>query len=315
VLPARHALGSGAGRLGLPGLRGAREARLQEARRLKPLRWLLLLCALATTSACSTLKFTYNRLDWLATWQLAHFVELQPPQRQFFDERFDALWRWHRGTQLALYASDLRGLADRVAQPLAPGQVEQYLRLTQGHLDRAVDEVLPDTARMLRSFDDRQVQSMLAEMAERRAERAEDAAGLDEAERREQAGKRMERSLKRWVGSLTREQERRVHEWSGQRRESGPLWLQYEEAWAAAFAEVLARRHEPDFEGRLAALFEEPALPQRAQVDEVERHNRAAWVALMADLSARLEPRQRERLRRRIHDLADDLEALIRGMG
>jgi truncated hemoglobin YjbI len=314
-LPARHALGVGAGGLGLPRLRGAREAGLHEARRLKPLRGLLLLCALATTSACSTLKFTYNRLDWVATWQLAHFVELDPQQRQLFDERFDAFWRWHRGTQLALYVADLRGLAAGLAQSLAPEQVEQYLRMAQGHVDRAVDEVLPDTARLLRGFDDRQVGSLLAEMAERRAERAEDEAGLDEAERRARAEKRMVRSLKRWVGALTREQERRVHEWSGRRQESAPLWLEYEAAWAAAFAEVLARRHEPDFQARLAALFEEPALPQRARVDEVERHNRAAWVALMADLSARLEPRQRERLQRRIHDLADDLEALTRGMG
>lgn len=314
-LPARHALGVGAGGLGLPGLRGAREAGLHEARRLKPLRWFLVLCALATTSACSTLKLTYNRLDWLATWQLAHFVELDPQQRQLFDERFDVFWRWHRGTQLALYASDLRGLAAGVEQALAPAQVEQYLQVTQAHVDRAVDEVLPDTARMLRSFDDRQVKSLLAEMAERRAERVEDDAELDDAERRKQAEKRMVRSLKRWVGSLTREQERRIHEWSGQRQETGPLWLQYEVAWAAAFAEVLARRHEPDFQARLAALFGDQALPQRAQVDEVERHNRAAWIALMADLSGRLEPKQRERLRRRIHDLADDLEALTRGMG
>jgi hypothetical protein len=270
---------------------------------------------LATTSACSTLKLTYNRLDWLATWQLAHFVELDPQQRQLFDQRFDAFWRWHRGTQLALYARDLRGLAAAVAQPLAPAQVEEYLQVTQGHVDRALDEVLPDTARMLASFDDRQVRSLLAEMAERRAERAGDKAGLDDAERRERAEKRMVRSLKRWVGSLTREQERRVHEWSGQRRESTPLWLQYEEAWAAAFAELLARRHEPGFEGRLAALFGDQALPQRARLDEVERHNRAAWVALVADVSAQLEPRQRERLRRRIHDLADDLEALTRVMG
>jgi truncated hemoglobin YjbI len=152
-------------------------------------------------------------------------------------------------------------------------------------------------------------------MAERRAERAEDDADRTDAERREQAEKRMARSLKRWVGSLTREQERRIHEWSGQRQDSTPLWRQYEEAWAVAFAEALARRHEPDFEGRLAALFGDQALPQRAQVDEVERHNRAAWIALMADLSARLEPRQRERLRHRVNDLAGDLEALIRGMG
>lgn len=277
---------------------------------MRTLRRLATLLLLAGLAGCSALKFGYNRADWLASWELAHFVDLQREQKQLFDERFRDLWRWHRSTQLALYASDLRALAAALDQPLSAEQVEQVLKQTQGHVDRTVEQALPDTARVLQTLDDKQVQTLLAEMAERRGERAADRAELTEEERRAEGLKRMQRGLKRWIGSLTREQERRLEGWSRERVDSTALWQRYEETWAAVFAEVLARRRDPDFPARLATLFDDAGVAGYDEVERVEQRNRAAWVALMADLSAGLESRQRERLRRQIGDLAGELEEL-----
>ncbi len=277
---------------------------------MRTLRRLATLLLLAGLAGCSALKFGYNRADWLASWELAHFVDLQREQKQLFDERFRDLWRWHRSTQLALYASDLRTLAAALDQPLSAEQVEQVLKQTQGHVDRTVEQALPDTARVLQTLDDKQVQTLLAEMAERRGERAADRAELTEEERRAEGLKRMQRGLKRWIGSLTREQERRLKGWSRERVDSTALWQRYEETWAAVFAEVLARRRDPDFPARLATLFDDAGVAGYDEVERVEQRNRAAWVALMADLSAGLESRQRERLRRQIGDLAGELEEL-----
>ena len=93
------------------------------------------------------MKFGYNRLDWIASWQLGRFVDLDPEQEKLFGQRFKAFWSWHRTTQLNLYVKDLRELAARVDQPLAAAEVEHYLHLSQEHAGRVLQEVVPDTAR------------------------------------------------------------------------------------------------------------------------------------------------------------------------
>ena len=271
---------------------------------------MLALAGVLALAGCSGLKFGYNRLDWIAAWQLDRFVELDPEQKKLFDERFDAFWHWHRKTQLALYVRDLRALAARVDQPLSPAQVEEYLQLSQDHAGRALQEIVPDTARVLRTFDDGQVEELLASMAEKRKERAEESAGLTAEELRDEAREQMAKNLKRWVGSLTREQERRIRDWSTERQYAGTVWHQYQEAWASAFTDTLAHRRDPDFEQRLSALFDNARVPYSEEMEKVQRHNRKAWIGVMADLSASLDPRQREHLRKRLTELAGDLEEL-----
>lgn len=308
-LSAGDALGGHPGGLGLPGLRGTRETGLREGR-LTPTRRLALACLLLAIAGCSGLKFGYNRLDWIASWQLGRFVDLDPEQKRLFGERFKVFWRWHRSTQLALYVRDLRELATLAEKPLSPAQVEQYLALSQDHAGRALQEIVPDTARVLRTFDDGQVRELLANMAERRQERATESAGLTAEELREEAEEQMVKSLKRWIGPLTREQERRIRDWSSERQYAGTVWHQYQEAWASAFTETLSHRQDPDFEQRLSALFDNARVPYTEEMEKVQQHNRRAWVGLMADLSASLDRRQREHFRERLVGLAADLEEL-----
>jgi hypothetical protein len=267
-------------------------------------------CALLAVAGCSGLKFGYNRLDWIASWQLGRFVDLDPEQEKLFGQRFKAFWSWHRTTQLSLYVKDLRELAGRVDRPLAAAEVEQYLQLSQDHAGRVLQEIVPDTARVLQTFDDDQVEELLANMAERRTERAEESAGLTAEEVREQAQKEMVKSLKRWIGPLSREQERRIRDWSSERQYAGTVWQQYQEAWAAAFTQTLAHRREPDFPQRLSALFDNARVPYSEDMEKVQQHNRRAWIGLMADLSASLDARQRAHLRARLDHLAADLEEL-----
>ncbi|QVK23478.1 hypothetical protein KHX94_01450 [Shewanella dokdonensis] len=52
-------------------------------------RWLLLLAALLTLSACST-KMSYHFLDWAIAWQLDDYVSLNKAQQQQFDQALQA---------------------------------------------------------------------------------------------------------------------------------------------------------------------------------------------------------------------------------
>lgn len=273
--------------------------------RLAPLAVLLL-------AGCAGFKLSYNHLDFIAGWQVNRFVDLEPTQKRLFDDRFDDFWRWHRGTQLELYAADLRELIPAVERPLTAAQVQVYLERSREHLGRAMREAVPDTARLLQTLDDAQAAELVENLAERRRERAEEERDLDENELRERAAGQMEDNLERWIGSLSRDQLKRVDRWAAERRYAGTIWAQYQEAWAAAFAQVLVHRHEPDFPKRLGELFREPRLPGRAEMQALQDHNRGLWVALLADLSGTLTERQRRHLRERLATVADDLDELSR---
>ncbi|MGH8482319.1 MAG: DUF6279 family lipoprotein [Nevskiaceae bacterium] len=269
-----------------------------------------MLLALAAVAGCSSVKFGYNRLDWIVSWQLGRFVDLDRQQKRLVAERLGVAWHWHRSTQLTLYVHDLRELAGQVDRPLDAEQVERYLKLSQEHAGRTLRELVPDVARVLGTFSDAQAGELLENMADRRAERAEESAGLTTEELREKAQEQMLKGFKRWIGPATRDQQRRVRDWAHERQYAGTIWQQYEEAWAAAFTEVLGQRGTPEFEARLAALFDDAQVPYAEEMQRVQQHNRQAWIGLMADLSASLDGAQRRRLRDRLADLAGDLEEL-----
>lgn len=269
-----------------------------------------MLLALAAVAGCSSVKFGYNRLDWIVSWQLGRFVDLDREQKDLVAERLREVWNWHRGTQLTLYVRDLRELAAQLDKPLDAAQVEGYLDLSQEHATRAMRELVPDIARVLGTFSDAQVRELLQNMAERRAERAEESAGLTAEQLREKAQEQMFKGLKRWIGTANRDQRRRIVDWSNERQYAGTIWQQYEEAWAAAFTDVLMQRGAPDFGQQLAGMFDEARVPYTEEMERVQQHNRKAWIGLMADLSASLTPEQRRRLRQRVQDLASDFEEL-----
>jgi len=264
------------------------------------------LAALALLASCSATKFAYNRLDWLAAWEIGKYVELEGPSKVSFKRGFATLWQWHRSTQLSAYARDLRELADAAQGPLTREQIEGYVERANEHGQRLFDEVLPPAAAVLQSLDDAQVAGMLEKMAEQRDEDAE-----DDAERKpEDRVRSASRGMRRWLGSQTDVQAALLREWVAARRDDPELWQRYGQQWAAAFERTLATRAGPDFEIRLRAVFRDPQLPDSAAARELTEHNRAAYVDLLARLVPTLSEKQRRHLRDKLRDLAVDLEEL-----
>jgi hypothetical protein len=54
---------------------------------LKRQRWALALFVLVAATGCSSVKFGYNRLDWIVSWQLGRFVDLDRQQKELVTER------------------------------------------------------------------------------------------------------------------------------------------------------------------------------------------------------------------------------------
>lgn len=270
------------------------------------------LCALAL-AACTAFKLGYNNLDWFASWQASKYVDLGAPQQALLERGVQSLWRWHRRTQLELYARDLRELAG-TTQPLSRAQVEDYLQRSNRHVERAVSEAMPELVKITRAMDDAQVAGMLASITEKREDRAGELADLSLEEQQELAAEKMLKNWKRWLGSVSADQKQRIRAWAASREYGPALWqAYYQKKWTDAFAAALALRQQPDFPDRLGKLFLEPSVRGDAAIIALQAHNRQVWIDLMSDLSGTLSAAQRKHFQSELRDLIDDLEELAAG--
>jgi len=258
------------------------------------------------------MKLAYNRLDWLVAWEVDKYVELNGPSKVAFDSGFDSLWQWHRSTQLAGYARDLREIAEAAQGTLTREQIAGYFQRANDHGERLFLEALPPSARVLQALDGGQVRRLLEKMAEERQEEAEDEAERSPQEAREESERNVARSLRRWLGPLSDAQSALVRDWAAARRDDPALWKRYGEQWAAAFERTLTARAAPDFEARLREVFADPQLPDSAAIRELNDYNRENYLGLLAQLAPTLSAEQRRHLRKRLISIAEDLEDLAR---
>jgi hypothetical protein len=313
-LRARHALERAARGFPLSRLLGARQAGFHEAAGLsRRARVALAACALALLASCSAPKLAYNRLDWVAAWEIGKFVELDGRSKRLFDSGFASLWRWHRSTQLSVYAQDLREVARIAKGPVTADEVRDYMARAREHGHRLLDEAVPHTAPVLAVLDEAQVRELLEGLAERRREEIEEFTGRTPEEGKEERARVMARGIKRWFGSVNEEQEMMARIWAGTRRDDPDLWLRYGDQWDRAFALTLATRARPGFEARVRSMFLEPQLPDAAAVRAQNEHNREAFVRFVEKLAASLSPAQRRHFQKKILGLAEDLESLSGG--
>jgi|GEM_PF-1740195 len=286
-----------------------------------PLRWLrrftLILTGLWLLAGCSTgTRLAYNNLDRLAAWQVSDYVTLDPAQKATFDQEFRKLWDWHRQTQLALYAPELRAMASVVDQG-APTRttVESFLAKIEQHGEVLGDHIREALQPLLPSLTDAQVQMLLDH--QRKDIDKEERKHADETpdERRKRYVRNVSNNFDRWIGDLNDEQLKRVDRtWSqgiallrtpAQRRQNRLDDLQ-------RFADLLAERRRPDFNQRLRKFWDSDNDPER-KATERGRADAAAEALqreMTIDVLTTLEAGQRKKLSSQLTSLAEDCDAL-----
>lgn len=266
---------------------------------------LLILASLFVLAGCSGLSLVYNRLDTLARFEAGRFVDLSPPQRAEFRQRFDALWGWHRRTQLPLYAQRLREAAALADAPVEPEALRalagQARALALPLARRGVETFAP----LVATLDEAQVGDLLADVRRRLdKDRHEQQRRSEDDWRREREEDAIDR-LDHWAGSVTREQRARIRAWAAD-LQRGPD-TDADEA-LALLQRALAERGRADYAAYLIADWIDAAAP----ADERRRDDTAgrAAEALLVDLSTLATPEQRRHLRQRLLALADELDEL-----
>lgn len=281
--------------------------------RLPLLLLLLLLPALALLAACSAPRLSYERLDWIAGWQLGRYVDLDHEQQRRFDAWFDSVWDWHRAEQLPVYAQDLERLSAQLDGPITAADLLDWQRRAEAHWDRLVRRALPPACPLLHSLRPAQRDSILERIDARIGQDRDKYLEGSAEEVRARAGKRLLRNLQRWVGRLEDAQREQVLAWSHTRQRSYEDWIQRREQWRQRLALQLQAPAQPRACEDLVSLFlrgpAEGALHRPVEAGDAD--GRQFLAALLATLDAQ----QRRHLRDRLRDWQLDFEVLAARAG
>jgi hypothetical protein len=267
----------------------------------------LLTAACLLLAACSARRLAYDHLDTLLRWEISDYVDLTQPQRQSLDAELDTLWRWHRRTQLPLYAADLRKLAGQVqAGPLDAQQIETASKLADQRWDDLVGQVLPAYARLTAQLDEAQAAQLIGRIGKRIDKHAAKRRKQTPEERDRHLEKGMDELLHDWIGRPDERQKALVRQWVTQTPPAPEAEAQH--ALLDRYAAVLASRGQDGYEQRLRDfLHDEDA---RDDSDPAQQQREKLWRQLLVDVSASLDAEQRETLRRHLLEYAEDCEGL-----
>ena len=210
-----------------------------------------LLCFLA---GCSFLSL-YRYADWIILWQADQYLDLSSDQRRDLAQRLTPLLARHRQEAIPQYVTVLVQSRQRLERGLTDQDIDwvyaNYDRLRADLFDR----VIADSGVILASVDSRQVRILEAALQKdhTKAVRVVQAPALERLKKRADA---IIDWLDEWLGSLSKDQEAQIRQWSLALPDDQQFWATYQQQRQQELLALLRQPRTPESVAReLSALL------------------------------------------------------------
>ncbi len=172
----------------------------------------LLLCALSMLlGSCSMIRVGYGQIDTVAGWMVQDYFELEPAQRDVFNNRFQRLHQWHRREQLPEYARFFGEVRDRAQKGMRSEDVQWLVDGIKARFAIIAARAAPDATELLADLTPAQIEALRKRLdANNRKFIREHRLDQPPAARKQAQQRRLLSQIKDWVGPLSAEQETRV---------------------------------------------------------------------------------------------------------
>jgi len=264
---------------------------------------------LVLLAGCSSLSF-YRYADWLILWQVDHYVDLTSDQRHDLAQRLTPLLARHRHEAIPQYEYFLVQFRQRFERGLTgqdlDGVYASYDRLRADLFDR----VVADGGVLLASVDSRQVRILEAALQKDH----EKAARLVQDPAPERLKKRADATLgwlEDWLGSLSKDQEAQIREWSLALPETQQAWVAYQQQRQQELLALLHQSRTPErVAGELRTMFvyQDHTAPQAYQ--DAVRQMRAAIKTMALAIDQQVTADQRHHAVTKLQRFIDQLHDL-----
>lgn len=279
-------------------------------------RQLCLIGLLTLLAGCSSLKLSYNHGETLLYWWLNAYVDLDADQKGWIKKDIDALFQWHRQTQLKEYAQVLaqaqRQLQGNVTQAELLADYADVRSRSQQLLLKAQPE-LADLARALRP---EQIAHLEKKFASNNEDYRKKYLRGDTAKRQKFRFKKAMEQFELVFGGFGREQEELIRRASDARPLDNERWLEERQRRQRNIVNLVQKvqRDKLDKEATMALVnkliketFERTEQPEHKAF--FDAHNEATAQMVLTVIKTAT-PAQKTHAAKRLQGWIDDFNAL-----
>lgn len=274
-------------------------------------RTLLLLLIITLGLGGCAVRVAYHFLDVALLWSLDDYIDFEGDQRGQAKLAIKDFHRWHRYTELPVYAANFDALADDLEGEVSVATIDHHGDLLLAGWNNIMAALVAPSVDILSQLTDQQVQDMLETLAEEERDDREDYAEESQEDVLEERFDFMADASKKLAGKLNDEQEAMIWQWAGSLHDMGASSLEQRNQWRDEFARALENRHDREqLERELTVLYTDPYRFWSDEYRANMEYNRAQTHQLLADLANSMTDKQRNRAVKRLRAIAGDFRAL-----
>jgi hypothetical protein len=261
--------------------------------------------------ACSSTRLAYNYLDWVISWYLDDYIQLNKEQDDYYDRQLDELLQWHRSDQLPRYVRFVDEMMLHINKPVHTDMLLERKNTMREFIRVFIARAAPDCIKLLLWLDPDQREAFYAAGAEKQQQFEEKYQDEPEIDRSKRLYKQMKKVLKRLIGRLTDEQEHIVKRWADSLIGVQHLWLENRRIWLSTLQTVLEGSDtDTEKKRRLYQLLVEPEALWSTAYSRAVRQNEIRTLEMFSDIHNSMIEKQRKHLNASLSKLKKDFERL-----
>jgi hypothetical protein len=270
---------------------------------------------LLSLSGC-TAKLAYKNLDWIAYWYISDYIDFTDSQEKKFDQELATWLGWHKKEELPLYINHLNELSNDISdQKLSFDRLTYHQQKFLAHWLRLKTKIVPGLVSIAPLLSKSQIAKLFEKIDQQNQELSEEQAKLLKKSVQQQKNisiKKRSKSLKRWLGKITDEQEKLIDNNYGQYHANYELWLAYRVRYQIA---VSALFDQPDrgekFQSALSELLMHPEVFKGKVLTQRNDENAFKFKTFLLSLEATFSDKQRQYMVEEIGDFSEDITDII----
>ena len=259
-------------------------------------------------TGCSSTTFVYNRIDFLLPWYLASYVDLSRDQKQYLDELLIPFFSWHRHEELPRYAEIINSVEEILDSEV---KVENITLITQDVEEswfRLEDELLLWILPLTKDLSDEQINNFLQVMQTKTIESENRYLKRNDQVYQKHNYNRLRKNLRRFIGTMSKEQLDLVKIASKSMRRVDTEWVQNRKKLVANLGSILQRKE--GWERRFISITHRDDLVSKNYRDNYAYNIDITNHLIAAILNTRTE-KQDKKLRAQLKRYRTDIETLI----
>lgn len=254
----------------------------------------------------------YRNAPTLASWWIDSHLDLPSKHHAAVERALDEVHVWHAGAPREALVALLRDADQRLAGPVGADDVRGFVAVLEAHADQVSTRFAQALLPHLPPLGAKELERIATRVDERNREYAEKHLEGSVAKRRQRRRERIEDSVDDWFGSVSAVQREVIAHTIDRGGFDDGMWIAERERRLSNLLAALGgdpQENAVEQRERLERWFSDWRRDRSPDVVATFARQRAASIRLVVALIDAATPAQREHLRSRLRDWADDLDS------